>query len=185
MNENQIIELFFERRESAITACSEKYGKTILSLAKGVLGDDGAAEECLDDTLLALWNAIPPERPEHLFAYVLKTARNLSLKRARHDSAKRRHGAVRDIALDELSEISDKFSCLDEILARELASRINSALSEMSDCERAVFVRRYYLYQSVKTISRELGYGESKIKMILSRSRAKLRKMLKKEGYIQ
>ncbi len=186
VDDKRIIELFFERREEAIDACREKYSRAMLSLARNILGgDEGAAEECLNDTLLALWNAIPPERPEHLLAYVLKIERNLCLKRARHDSAAKRRGAVRDSALDELCEISDGREPTDELMARELSERISSFLRELSKSDRAIFIKRYWLYQSVKTISRETGYGESRIKMSLLRTRKKLCHVLKKEGYIQ
>ena len=186
MDDKRITELFLERREEAIDACREKYSQAVMSLAKNILGgDEGAAEECLNDTLLAIWRAIPPERPEHLRAYVLRIARNVCLKRARHDGAAKRRGSVRDVALDELMEITDGAEPTDELMARELSARISSFLRELTEADRAIFIKRYWFYQSVKTISVETGYGESRIKMSLLRTRKKLCHVLKKEGYIQ
>lgn len=184
MDEKQIIELFFKRDQTAIVAASEKYSRAILSLSRNVLGDDGAAEECLNDTLMALWSNIPPERPEHLYAYTLKIARNISLKRARHDGSQKRRGSVRDVALEELGEIADRSGALDGLMANELSLCISDFAKALGECERAIFVRRYFLYESVKKIASELDLGESRVKMSLSRSRAKLYKVLKKEGYL-
>ena len=184
VDEKQIIDLLFKRDQSAIVALSEKYSKAILSLSKNVLGDSCTAEECLNDTLLALWNNIPPERPEHLYAYVLKIARNVSLKRARHDSSQKRRGAVRDLALDELYEVADKSEAIEGLMASELGSRISAFAKALGDADRAIFIKRYFLYESVKKIASELDFGESRVKMSLSRSRTKLYKILKKEGYV-
>ena len=124
MNDGKIIELFFERSDEAITELSEKYGRLAISLARNILGDEGDAEECVNDAYLAAWNNIPPEQPLALGAYLCGIVRNLSYSRLRRQSAaKRRPEAL--IALEELSEVTSyNYSYLSALFRRVTSSTL-------------------------------------------------------------
>lgn len=78
MTDEEIIHLFFERSEQAITELSKEHGRAAARVARNILGSERDAEECLNDTYLAVWNAIPPQKPDPLRTFVCKIARNLA-----------------------------------------------------------------------------------------------------------
>jgi RNA polymerase sigma-70 factor (ECF subfamily) len=99
MDDKKIIELFFARAEGAMDALAEKYGKGLFHMCRNLLGDSRDAEECVSDTYLALWNTIPPEKPEPLSAYLYRVGRNRALKKLRDRSAQKRSGY--EVSLEE------------------------------------------------------------------------------------
>lgn len=185
MEDAEIIELFHARDESAIAALREKYGALCLSLARSVTGSDEEAEECVSDAYLALWNAIPPAHPLRLGAYLLSTVRNGALMRVRARAAQRRGGGAYEEAFDELSEtLSAPGTPEQAVEAAELAREIERFLDTLSQDDRVIFLRRYWLVSPLGEIAHTLGMTEARVKSSLHRSRAKLQKHLKKEGYL-
>lgn len=182
MDDKHILNLLFDRSEQALAILAQKFGPRLLSTARNILGDDQDAEECVSDTYLALWNAIPPKKPDPLAGFVLKTGRNLALKRLRHNTAAKRNSRY-DLSLEELSGcIPDK--CLDEtISARELGQAIDRFLDTLPRDSRVFFLRRYWFGDTVGQIATVLGYSENAVSVRLNRCRSKLRTYLEQEGY--
>lgn len=181
MEDNQIVELFFNRKENAIKETEEKYGALCFFISHNILSSKEDAEECVNDTYLSLWNSIPPKRPNNFKAFICKVVRNLSLSRLEYNSAKKRSSnAV--ISIYELEEILPDES-IAEISDGELEEAINSFLRNENEINRNVFLRRYWYFDSVFDIAKRFGYSESKVKTILFRTRNKLKEYLRKEGF--
>lgn len=180
MKDADILDLFFARDEMALTQVRDTYGKLICSIAYHILRDRQDTEECENDTYLAAWNAIPPQRPQRLAAYLSGLARNISISRLRARQADKRGGGEVTLSLHELDE------CLPaptEADTDGLAAALNRFLSTLESRERDVFVCRYWRCDAIGQIARHYGFGQSKVKMMLSRTRDKLRKFLEQEGY--
>lgn len=182
MDGKQIIDLLFDRSEQALTVLARQFGPRLLYTARNLLGDDRDAEECVSDTYLAIWNTIPPHRPDPLAGFVFKTGRNLALKRLRYNTAEKRNSHY-DLSLEELSGcISD--SPLDATLsARELGQAIDRFLDTLPRANRIIFLRRYWFGDSVGQIAENMGYSENAVSVRLNRCRGKLRTYLEQEGY--
>ena len=144
MSDEEIIDLFFERSEQAITELTKKHGKAAERVVRNILGDKRDAEECLSDTWLGVWNAIPPQRPAPLRTFVCRIARNLATKRYHANTAQKRDGRY-DLALDELAEcLPDRGGVEEALSAKELAEAIDRFLDTLSYEDRFLFMRRYW-----------------------------------------
>ena len=181
MEDKHIVELFFNRDEQALAITQQKYGKLCYSIALNILGNREDTEECVNDTYLQAWNAIPPERPALLGAYLCRIARNLAINRYRADRREKRGAGEAAMALDELSEcVADESAPIaDEIVLRDA---MNDFLRTLPDLTRNVFVQRYWYVRPIADIAEEFGMTESRVKMILHRTRNRLREHLIKEG---
>lgn len=185
MNDEQIVALYWERDEQAISATREQYGRYLFSIAFQILANREDCEECENDTYLAAWNAMPPQRPNALSAFLAKIIRNLSLKKWRSNHTQKRGGASMPLAFDELEDcIADDHSFREELDAEELAERINDFLRSLGESERRVFVCRYFYGDLISDIAKRFGFGESRVKTMLMRTRTKLRAYLEKEGVV-
>ena len=184
MEDSNIITLFWERSEEAISETSSKYGKYCKFIADSILRNEEDAEECVNDTYLRLWNSIPPERPLFFKAYIAKVVRNLALNRYEASHAKKRGGGAVDAAVEELDFcLSDPSQDGEEMENRAaLSDLLDRFLEELKPEVRKVFVRRYFYASSVEEIAQSYGMSESKVKMTLLRTREKLKKYLEKEG---
>ena len=183
MQDYELIELYFSRDETAIKQTSLTYGSALSRIASGILKDRRDAEEVMNDAYLAAWNSIPPERPESLFAYISKIVRNTALVRLRDDSAAKR-GKNATVCLDELSEVlSSDDDVSAHVEAEELSRIINGFLRQQDADERDVFILRYYGYMQVKDIADKYGFTQSRVKMMLKRTRDKLASVLERNGY--
>lgn len=184
MDDRGIIDLFFERSEEAITQLDRRYGAACRAMAKNILGSEADAEECVSDAYLAVWNAIPPQRPDHLGAWLFRVVRNLSASRYRSNTAARRNSFY-DAALSELADVlAAPEGPEDTLAARELARHIDRFLSDLSEDDRAMFVRRYFYGDAVGSVAKALGVSENRVSVRLHRLRKKLRAYLTREGYI-
>ena len=182
MEDKRIFQLLWQRAEHAIEAMTKHYGPRLYRTAMNILGRHEDAEESVNDTYLAVWNAIPPETPEPLAGYVYKTGRNLALKRLRHDTAQKRRRDY-DLSLEELEGCLAGASLQDEIDARLLGRAIDRFLDTLPAQSRILFLRRYWFGDSVKDIAKLLGMKESAVSVRLLRTREKLKDYLTEEGY--
>ncbi|MCI7758967.1 MAG: RNA polymerase sigma factor [[Eubacterium] saphenum] len=183
MDDEQIIELFFERNEAALSAVSQKYGRYCGIIVKNVIGSASDAEECVNDTLLDVWNSIPPNKPENLRTYVGKIARNNALDRLKRDTAKKRGGEMQAI-VDELADFSSDYSVEAVAEQRELLAEINRFLQRLPERKRKVFVLRYWYCCEVSEISALTGFTEANVYNIIKRERKKLLEYLRKRGVL-
>ncbi len=183
MEDRQIVKLFLQRSDSAIPATIRKYGSRLRQLAANILRDPRDAEEAVNDTYLALWNAIPPEEPDPFSAYSYRVCRNTSLNKYRSNTALMRNSAY-DLSLDELAQSIPDTAMEETISARELGRAIDAFLAKQSRDSRVIFLRRYWFGDSVKDIAQALGMKESAVSVRLSRTRSALNLYLIKEGYL-
>ena len=183
MEDEKIIELYWNRDEGAIAATDDKYGNYLKTIAGNILKDDRDTQECVSDTYMGAWNAIPPERPSILKAFLGKITRNLSLKKYRDMTADKRGGGEPTLAVEELVECIASGSTVEgQLEGRAITEALNTFLSGLAAEERKIFVLRYWYLESVKDVAARFGYGESKVKMTLKRTRDKLKDHLAKEG---
>ena len=182
MEDQKIIELFFARSELAIQALAAKYEKLLHKISYHILQNNEDVAECLNDTYLGVWNAIPPARPNPLSAFVCKIARNLSLKRYRDNTAVKRDGTM-DVSLEELSSSIPTPSAEEEWSAIELGRHINEFLKHLDKENRVLFVRRYWFADSVADIAKDLRISDNLASVRLRRIRKQLKKYLEQEGY--
>ena len=183
MEDAEILGLFWNRDEGAIPAAGERYGARLLRLAERMLGSREDAEECVSDTYLNAWNAIPPERPDHLFAYLARVCRNLALDRLDWKNAKKRKAVVVVLTAELEACVPDprREQVLDSTVIGVLLTVFLEGLPQEA---RLVFLRRYWYGDTVREVAHRYGYSESKVKMLLLRTRKKLRAYLEKEGII-
>ena len=186
MEDERIVELYWARSEEAIFATAEKYGAYCGSIVKNILHVAEDAEECLNDTWLAAWNAIPPHRPSVLKAFLAKLARRTALKRYRDTHRVKRGGGEIALALEELNECIPSGERVEEaLLAAELAEAIRRFVRDLSEEERKVFLCRYWYLDPIKDICRDFDFSASKVKSMLHRTRRKLGEFLRKEGFYE
>jgi len=184
MTDLEIIDLFFERSELAITEINKKYGVLVKRIAYNILGNLQDVEECVNDTWLAAWNNIPPQRPSLLRSYVCKIARNLATRKYHSNTAEKRNSQY-DVALDELVEcISDCNTVEDTYSAKELAIVINKFLDTLSYEDKFIFMRRYWYADSLTDIVKATDMSYSAISVRLHRIKTKLKILLMKEGLL-
>ena len=181
MNDLSIIELYFARDEEAIKQTDIKYGKLCHSVAYNILNNNGDSEECVNDTYIGVWDAIPPSKPNNFMAFVCKITRNLSLKRLEAMSRQKRSQAT-IVSLDELAEVLPDGSIADGVSDEEIGKLISDFLRNKKSEIRDVFIRKYYFFDSIGDIARRYDFTESKVKNMLHHTRTKLKDFLIKEG---
>ena len=182
MEDKKIIELFWHRDENAIPATAEKYGGLCRRIAANILSSREDCEECVNDTYLGVWNAIPMQRPKHFSAFISRITRNLALKRVEYNMASKRDFCAA-VSFEELSDcVSGNESVEDEVEAKRIERAINAFLEKLDREKRAVFLARYWYFESVESICARTGWSESKVKSMLFQTRKKLRAYLEREG---
>jgi len=185
VEDSMILDMYFERRESAIDETKRKYGNRLFKISKNILHSSEDAEECVSDTLLKAWEAIPPSRPTVFGAFLIKIARNLSINKWQAKSAAKRGGGETNLLLSELEEcIPSRASTEAEYEASLVTEAINTFLFSLERDARIVFVLRYFYGESVRDTADRLKVSESKVKSILFRTRKKLGTYLEKEGVL-
>ncbi len=182
MEDSKIIDLYWQRCESAISETALKYGTYCLKISMNILKNRNDGEECVNDTYMQTWNAIPPERPSCFSAYLAKIVRNLSINRYRSLHAEKRAGDRFAMSLDELSECVPSGASYSQSDVDSIGDAINSFLKTQPADSRKVFVRRYFYCDAVSDIADRFGFTEGKVKSTLFRMREKLKLHLEKEG---
>ncbi|MCL1787589.1 MAG: RNA polymerase sigma factor [Defluviitaleaceae bacterium] len=185
MDDNDILDLFFAREEDALEKTKLKYGQRMLRTAMNILHDLQDAEECVNDTLLKAWQAIPPNRPAMFGAFLAKISRNLAINKWKAKSAARRGGGEMPLMLGELEECipSTNIGTPESTYeANQTTAAINDCLSAMDQQARVAFVLRYFHGESIASICTRFNMSESKAKSLLFRARKKLKAHLEKEG---
>ena len=184
MEDREIVKLYLERSEKAITESRKSYSRYCRYIACRILDSDEDAEEVEDDTYMKAWNRIPPDSPEDLGSYLGMLCRGLAIDRLKSSRREKRGGGQYTAALDELSECitdgDESVVVTDKIALRDAINRFLASLPEKT---RIVFMKRYFWVSSISEISDELGMSESAVKMLLLRTRDKLKIFLEKEGF--
>ena len=184
MQDEEIIQLYFKRDESAIAMTEKAYGKYCFSVAENILHNPQDSEECVSDTWLRAWQSIPPQKPLRFKLFLAKIARNLAFDRYRMRHAEKRSGDEMAVVLDELEEcIASNEDIEQEYEQKNLKEIINAFLRTLPTRERQIFLRRYFYAEPVKEIADTFGLNQNHVSVILKRTRKKLAEHLKKEGY--
>ena len=184
LDDTKIIDLFFERDETAIRYASEKYGNRLRSLSHSIVKDRQTAEECENDTYMEAWDTIPPHEPRsYLYAFLARIIRHLSLNCCRDRSRLKRSAFICELSaeMEQCIPAPDDVQC--RIKDKVFADAINEFLSRLDEEKRNIFVRRYWYLDSIASISERFALSQSKINTTLFRCRNELRKYLEKEGY--
>ncbi len=185
MEDSKIVDLYWERSENAIVETDKKYRNYCYYIAFHILHNQEDSDECVNDTYLNAWNAMPTQRPNRLSAFVGKITRNLSLNRWEKNNAEKRGFGQVTLALDELQECISAGDNTEKITNDLVITNVlNEFLASLSTEKRIIFMRRYWYLNSITEIADGLSISESKVKMTLSRTRKELRKDLEKEGII-
>lgn len=185
VSDEEVIRLYQQRDEAAIRATDDRYGAYCYSIANGILCSAEDARECVNDTWLRAWNAIPPQHPRCLRAFLAKITRNLAFDRFKREHAHKRGSGELQLALDELEECVPASADVEgEVLSQELKRGINAFLQGISEQKRDVFLRRYFYVESTGAIAARYGLKEGSVLMILSRTRKELKTYLEKEGFL-
>ena len=181
MDDSKIIELFFARNEDAIKHTEDTYGRRLFHLADNIVHNDQDAEESVNDTYMKAWDTIPPQRPEHFFAFIAKICRNFALKRIDWQKAKKRNAEVVTLTQEMENCIPDTYSDM-EADERELGRILDAFLRTLTPENQMVFLRRYWYVDTIAEIAVRYGISESAVQMRLNRTRSKLAMYLAKEG---
>ena len=185
MNDDAIVALYWQRDESAITVTQEKYNAYLMKIARNILNDTEDSEESVNDTYLAAWNSMPPQKPVVLSTYLGKITRRISISLFRKRNADKRKGGEFALSLDEMEEVfTDHMEPEKEIEAKLLGELLNQFLRSLKPDERRTFIGRYYYMDPLKEVAAYCGMSESKAKTMLFRTRVKLKEYLNKEGFV-
>lgn len=181
MTDTEIIELFWSRSEDAIGYTDAAYGRRLNGLARRILNNQADSEEVVNDTYLKTWNTIPKARPRFFYAYLAAICRNLALNLLDWQQASKRKAEVIPIT-EELELCIPDSSQENAIRGREIGKALDGFLGELPKDSRLIFLRRYWYADTVADIAKRYGMTESKVKMQLLRTRAKLKDYLDREG---
>ena len=191
MDDAAIIDLYWARSETAIDETAKKYGGYCAKIAMNILQNHEDSEECVNDTYLKTWDAIPPQRPAIFISFLGRITRNLSLNRYKERNTKKRGGNKNGdenkvgLLLSELADCIPSGSNTETEYETELTAKtIDNFLYSVEQENRIIFVRRYWYADSVNSISERFNISESKVKSMLFRMRNKLKIYLEKEGVI-
>lgn len=184
MDDRDIIQLYWDRNDQAIGETSEKYGRYCKSIAKNILGNEQDAEECVNDTYLSAWNAMPTHWPEQLVTFLGKITRNLSFNKYKFNHAQKRGCGEIVLVLDELADcVSGVDNVQQEIDRKELVKALNAFVADLSEVKRNLFVRRYWYADPIAEIARAHGMRQGNVAKILERLRKQLRMYLTERGF--
>ena len=179
MEDEKITALLTERSESGLSALRSKYHRLILKVCRGILRSSEDAEEVTNDTLLAVWNGIPLDKPQNLKAYVCRIARRKAVDKLRYNKAAVRNADL----LTELDEcIPANFSVEENAEKKELAMALNDWLNTLDDTKRQLFTLRYFYMETVKTAAKSCKMSETAASTNLQRLRESLKKYLTERG---
>jgi len=185
MEDSRIVALYWQRNPDAIKETENKYGAYCFFIADNILHSKEDAEECVNDTWLKTWDAIPPQSPNKLQLFLAKITRNLSFNRYKARTAEKRGGGEVSLVLDELSECVVGDPTVEQVYAaKELSECIRLFVRALPERDGNVFVRRYFFTESVSEIAKKYALTENHVMVILSRTRKKLKKHLIKEGFL-
>ncbi|MFG6329575.1 MAG: RNA polymerase sigma factor [Lachnospiraceae bacterium] len=183
MEDEEIIQLLWDREEQGLERLSEKYGKYCFSVSCRIVNDKEDAKECVNDTWFSAWNSIPPHKPYNLGGYLAKLVRNISINCYKKKHASKRGGSNMDLVLEELPEcIAGRDKTGERLELEFLVNIIADFLNSQDKTKRWIFMQRYFFMADIKEISGKLGIKEGTVKSTLCRMRQQLRKRLEKEA---
>jgi len=183
MEDRQIVELYWQRSEQAVAETDRKYGRYCEAIAYAVCSDRQDAEECVNDTWLRAWNAMPDKRPTALGAFLGRITRNLAINLFERKNRQKRGGGQMTVALEELEDcIPGREDPQRQVELEELRQALGRFVAELNETEKMVFTARYWYLKSVEEIAGRMGFTQSRVKSLLFRLRRRLGRYLEEEG---
>lgn len=183
MEDRQIVELYWQRSEQAVAETDRKYGRYCEAIAYAVCSDRQDAEECVNDTWLRAWNAMPDKRPTALGAFLGRITRNLAINLFERKNRQKRGGGQMTVALEELEDcIPGREDPQRQVELEELRQALGRFVAELNETEKVVFTARYWYLKSVEEIAGRMGFTQSRVKSLLFRLRRRLGRYLEEEG---
>ncbi len=184
MDDHRIIQLYWDRNDRAIQATADKYGRYLKAIARNILHDEEDTEECVNDTYLSAWNAMPPHWPEPLATFLGRITRNLSFNRYKRNHTEKRGGGEIALVLDELADCLSAADPVEQTLDRqELIRSIRSFVRSLPIDKRNLFVRRYWYADSVSSIANDFEMLPGTVSKTLERTRKQLKSFLTERGF--
>jgi len=184
LEDNDIIELFWNKNEKAIPATDAKYGKYLYTIAYNIVHDKLDCDECLNDTYLGTWNRIPPVRPTAFQVFLSKIMRNIAVDKYRKNIANKRVPSELTVSLDELDDCIDyTFDIDEEIFAKELGSILSEFLRGIPKKSATMFICRYYYSDSIESIADMFKISKPTVFRTLAALRKQLAEKLAERGY--
>ena len=184
MEDSRIIEFYWQRNPAAISETNDKYGSYCFTIANNILHNREDSEECINDTWLHAWNAIPPQKPDKLRIFLAKITRNLSFNRFNARTATKRGSGEIALVLDELAEcLVSETDVENTYAAKELGQCIRRFVKKLPERDGNIFVRRYFFTEPIAVIAERYGLNKNNVMVILSRTRKNLKTELIKEGF--
>ena len=183
--DRDLVQLYLSRSEEATAVASERYGKLLHGICAGILPDERDAQECVNETLLRLWQSIPPTIPRSFSAFACRTARNCALDRKKSEERQKRSGALLSSEDDFEQLFSEEDLPEEQILAGELRVILDRFLERLPRRAREIFLLRFWFALPAKSVAEKLGVTERAVHLSLASTKEKLRILLKKEGYIE
>lgn len=180
---DDIVQMLWQRCENALVALAKQHGPRLYRTAMNILGVHTDAEECVNDTYFAVWNAIPPKKPDPLAPFVYRIGRNIALNRLRTNTAQKRSGY--EISLSELENCIAGPDLWETLDARALGRALDAFLDTLTKDNRTIFLRRYWCGDSVQEIARQMVMTENAVSVRLNRTREKLKAYLEQEGFYE
>ena len=182
MDDKEIVQLFWDRSDAAIQQLENEHGTVMFSISYNILQNCEDAEECLNDTYLALWNAIPPACPQSLFSYACKFIRNISLTKYKYNTAAKRN-TYATISLETIEScIPENIIVSEEIEQERLTKLWNDWVGKLNRENRYIFMRKYWYMDPVSQIAKSMNLSEAAIYLRIDRMKKSLTKCLKQEG---
>ncbi len=179
----QIIDLYFAREERAIAETDKKYCEYLHTVAYNILANEQDAEECLQDTYLRTWDAIPPERPSVFHAFLAKITRNLSLNRIEKANRKRRVPTEACYPMDEVQDfLPDPHDLASDLQAATIRRILAEYLDGTTERRLYIFISRFFYSYTVSQIAGRLGCSTSTVNKELAEIKRELRACFEKEG---
>ena len=183
MEDSQIIKLYWDRDEAAIRESDAAHGAYCHAVAMNILSSREDSEECVSDTWLKAWNAIPPQKPDRLRSFFARITRNLAIDRYRKRTAEKRNECMNTV-IDELEGVLSGVESVESEMERhELTASLNRFLASLSQRDRQIFIRRYFWCENVVKIACDMGLKQNSVNVMLHRMRNRLREHLTKEGW--
>lgn len=180
MEDNEIVNLIYNRSEIGIDKLKDKYNQLLLALSISILKNESDSEESVNDTYLKVWNTIPPYKPNFLKSFVCKLTRQISIDKYRVNHKKN----MKEFSLNDLDyEISSHYGVDDEFYASELVKEINLFLEKLDVENQILFIRRYFFNETIKSLSERFDISENTISVKLLRTKQKLMLYLERKGY--
>ena len=184
MEDERIVSLYWDRNEQAISETAAKYGAYCHTVAMNILGDRGDAEECVNDTWLQAWKAMPPHRPGRLAVFLGKITRNLAFDRYKALHRDKRGSGQMNLVLEELEEcVSGQSDPESQLAGKELAEEIDRFLKTLPKEKRYLVILRYWNAESIPALAKRFAMSENNVSVTLNRIRKKLKAHLDRAGY--